>query len=191
MMSMSTDGPAAPTQRPVAETVAALAALYQAERADASSTANTVVGVVSVATAYGTATIAFFGNLVRDAYPVVGALLPVPLWLTVVYLAVMDVRDLERNASINRIEARLLTHAQLGPERVRPTRAADHRWLHGVLYWVGGGGVVALVISYSIYVMVADGRLGWWRLGAGLVYLALLAVAALARVFLGRPPGTA
>jgi hypothetical protein len=96
------------------------------------------------------------------------------------YVTIMLATAIVRTKSIVTIEARLLRHIRVAPESLigntatyRITDPRKSHWALGAVSVISQGGTLLLVVAYSLYVLVLDGRLAWWRILPGAAYLAL------------------
>lgn len=160
--------------------IAVLLAIYQADRADNASTLSSAFALIGIGAAYVTGTVAFFGSIVHTLPAAVVACLPLPLWLMASYVTIMLASAIVRTRSIVTIEARLLRHVHIAPEYPIGSTAANmitdprkSHWALGVVSVISQGGTLLLVAAYSLYVLVLDGRLAWWRVPPSAAYLAL------------------
>jgi len=172
-MTHSTDSPAAATRpRHSNLSVAALAALYQGEKTDASYVFNTAMVMMGIAVAYLVGAIPFVDKL---SYGPIGApsatvphawayllLLPIPLWLVVAFHSLITLNAMSHGISVTLIETELFgitgMEARGVPRDMIGSAAGDKimditrsALVHRVVTFVVYGGVGVFVIGFTGY----------------------------------------
>jgi hypothetical protein len=85
--------------------IAALAAIYQCERADASHGFNTGIEMARVSVVYAIAAILFMSNISHGSIPfVLLLLLPIPLWIIATFHSLMTLKTMSNGISVRIIE---------------------------------------------------------------------------------------
>jgi hypothetical protein len=180
--------------------VAALAALYQGEKTDASYIFNTAMAMMGIAVTYVVGAIAFLGNPNRGAIPwLFLLLLPVPLWLIVAFHSLITLNAMSHGISVKIIEDALFEASELRVRRDLVGSAAgdkimdimQEKLVHKLTTVVVYAGVGCLVIGFTIYALhSARGGVGngfVWVL-AIVAYSLLLIMVALSWFVGLRPP---
>jgi hypothetical protein len=146
--------------------VAALAALYQGEKTDASYVFNTAMVMMGVAVAYLVGAIPFVGNL---SHGPIGwlfvLLLPIPLWLVVAFHSLITLNAMSHGISVRIIEDKLFLLSGLREEVDRElvgSAAGDEimditksTWAHKLTTLVVYAGVGSLVVGFTAYALHA------------------------------------
>ena len=171
--------------------IAALAALYQGEKTDASYLFNTAMAMMGIAVSYVVGAIAFLGNPSRGPMPwLFLLLLPIPLWLIVAFHSLMTLNALSHGISVRIIEDALFDASELQVDRGLVGSAAgdkimditQEKVVHKVTTVVVYAGVAGLVIGFTVYALysaqgiVKDDLV--WILAIGAYSLLLIMVAA-------------
>jgi hypothetical protein len=167
--------------------IVALATIYAADRADQAATTNNAVALLGAGIAYATATLAFFDQIVSSLSSMLVALLGLPLWMVVLYHALLVGVSMGRTASIRILEQALLGRTTLAGQQavpvgygaveqvLNPFRASWSHKVASVITYLGTG---LVAIGYTAYILTQDERL---RSPQGLV--AALAYALLAALW--------
>jgi hypothetical protein len=171
--------------------IAALAALYQGEKTDASYLFNTAMAMMGIAVSYVVGAIAFLGNPSRGPMPwLFLLLLPIPLWLIVAFHSLMTLNAMSHGISVRIIEDALFDASELRVDRGLVGSAAgdkimditQEKVVHKVTTFVVYAGVAGLVIGFTVYALysaqgiVKDDLV--WILAIGAYSLLLIMVAA-------------
>jgi hypothetical protein len=170
---------------------AALGALYQSEKADASSIFTIAMSMMGVAAAYVIGALAFSDKYGTDSMPwVVVVLLPFPLWLVASFHSLITLNTMRRALSIQIIEVRLCDVAGLSPddqelvgnktnEKIMDIREAP--WSNKVAIMFTYGGVALAIVAFTAFVIARSwGQVALaWSITQILLYLGLVAVVAL------------
>ena len=171
--------------------IAALAALYQGEKTDASSLFNTAMAMMGIAVSYVVGAIAFLGNPGHGPMPwPFLLLLPIPLWLIAAFHSLMTLTAMRHGISVRIIEDELFDASDLRADRCLVGSAAGDKIMdftqekvaHKVTTVVVYGGVAVLVIGFTVYALysaqgiVKDNLV--WILAIGAYSLLLIMVAA-------------
>jgi hypothetical protein len=171
--------------------IAALAALYQGEKTDASYLFNTAMAMMGIAVSYVVGAIAFLGNPSRGPMPwLFLLLLPIPLWLIVAFHSLMTLNAMSHGISVRIIEDALFDASELRVDRCLVGSAAgdkimditQEKVVHKVTTVVVYAGVACLVIGFTVYALysaqgiVKDDLV--WILAIGAYSLLLIMVAA-------------
>jgi hypothetical protein len=171
--------------------IAALAALYQGEKIDASYLFNTAMAMMGIAVSYVVGAIAFLGNPSRGPMPwLFLLLLPIPLWLIVAFHSLMTLNAMSHGISVRIIEDALFDASELRVDRCLVGSAAgdkimditQEKVVHKVTTFVVYAGVAGLVIGFTVYALysaqgiVKDDLV--WILAIGAYSLLLIMVAA-------------
>jgi len=173
------------------DTSGALGALYQSEKADASSISNVAMAMMGIAATYVIGAISLVDKYGSDSFPwIVAVLLPAPLWIVAAYHSLIALTGMSRSRSVQTIETALLKLSGI-PEEERDgigTKAGDkimdiqhskpaHRVATAFVY----AGVAMSVVGYTLFAIVRS----WEHLGLtarmaapAFYVLALLIVAA-------------
>src|SRR5205814_8417463 len=110
--------PKPPSPEPANDPLAALAALYQGEKTDASYVFNTAMVMMGVAVAYLVGAVPFVGSL---GHTPIGwlflLLLPVPLWLIAAFHSLMTLNAMSHGISVRIIEDALFEASKLQANR--------------------------------------------------------------------------
>jgi hypothetical protein len=142
--------------------IAALAALYQGEKTDASSIFNTAMAMMGVAVAYLVFAIPFVGNLSRGPIPgIFLILLPVPLWIIIAFHSLITLNAMSHGVSVRIIEDALFEASELRVERDLVGSAAGDKIMdvkvskpaHKLTTRFVYVGVGLLVIGFTIYAL--------------------------------------
>jgi hypothetical protein len=173
------------------DTSGALGALYQSEKADASSISNVAMAMMGIAATYVIGAISLVDKYGTDAFPwIVVVLLPAPLWLVAAYHSLIALTGMCRSRSVQIIEDKLfdLSGIPQGRRGSIGTMSGDqimdiqhskpaHRVATSFVY----AGVAMAVIGYTLFAIVRS----WEHLGSttrmlapAFYVLALLVVAA-------------
>ena len=168
--------------------VAALAAIYTADRTDHTVSINNSIALLAAGVGYATATLAFFDRITEAVAPLVLTLLPLPMWMVALYHTLLTSASMSRSVSIRTVESALLAKTTI------PTQAASHighsaveqtlnlfhaRWPHKIASMVAYGGVGFVAAAYTGYVLSQDVRLpcaGIVAGAGGYLFLAALLV---------------
>lgn len=170
--------------------VAALGSMYQAERSENVTLLNINIALLGAVLAYAAASVAFLDKVPQ--LPRLGAaLVPIPLWLGMLYSTLLVALQGRRGASAMAIENVLFKQtgipsntrdrigSRAGEYVVNPTVAPwAYRLLLGVVYVVPWG----LVGLYTTYMLKTYVKAGVTLYGAAAGYALLLAVAIAAYV---------
>jgi hypothetical protein len=157
--------------------IAALAALYQGEKTDASYVFNTAMAMMGVAVAYLIGAIPFVGSLRHGPIGwLFVLLLPVPLWLVVAFHSLITLNAMSHGISVRIIENALFEVSELRVKRDLVGSAAGDKIMditqakaaHKVTTVVVYGGVGFLVFGFTAYALYsANGALkddlAWFR----------------------------
>jgi hypothetical protein len=158
--------------------VAALAALYQGEKTDASNIFNTAMAMMGIAVAYLIGAIPFVTSLSHGPMGwLFVLLLPMPLWLVVAFHSLITLNAMSHGISVRILENRLFVLSELtrlvksedeklkskGERLLRQwvgSAAGDRimditqaSWIHGVITSVVYGGVFLLVAGFTLYAL--------------------------------------
>jgi len=171
--------------------IAALAALYQGEKTDASYLFNTAMAMMGIAVSYVVGAIAFLGTPSRGPMPwLFLLLLPIPLWLIVAFHSLMTLNAMSHGISVRIIEDALFDASELRVDRCLVGSAAgdkimditQEKVIHKVTTVVVYAGVAGLVIGFTVYALYsAQGIVKndlVWILAIGAYSLLLIVVAA-------------
>ena len=148
--------------------IAALAALYQGEKTDASYLFNTAMAMMGIAVSYVVGAIAFLGTPSRGPMPwLFLLLLPIPLWLIVAFHSLMTLNAMSHGISVRIIEDALFDASELGVDRGLVGSAAgdkimditQEKVVHKVTTFVVYAGVAGLVIGFTVYALYASEEL--------------------------------
>jgi hypothetical protein len=167
--------------------VGALAALYQAERADISNILGQALVLVSISVAYIGTIIAILvsGN---DAFEGgLGMWLPLPVWIAISFNVILNALVFAHNVSAKKLERDLTSIAGYTPEEARiigvqaGTKVSDlkSQLLSRDRYPLAGAtivsyfGVLAVVLAFTIYCLISTAEHGWGWIGASIIYLAI------------------
>lgn len=171
--------------------IAALSALYQGEKTDASYLFNTAMAMMGIAVSYVVGAIAFLGNPGRGPMPwLLLLLVPIPLWLIVAFHSLMTLNAMSHGISVRIIEDALFDASELRVDRSLVGSAAgdkimditQEKAVHKVTTFVVYAGVAFLVIGFTVYALhsargiVMDDLI--WILAIGGYSLLLIMVAA-------------
>lgn len=142
--------------------VAALSALYQGEKTDASAIFNTAMTMMGVAGAYLIGAIPFVRKISEGPLP--GPfllLLPFPLWLIIAFHSLITLNAMSHGVSVKIIEDSLFATSGLGKHAKRDlvgSASADKimditlaKPIHKSTMIFVYGGLAALVIMFTIY----------------------------------------
>lgn len=164
----------------------ALTAIYLADRSDYSAGLGNAVAILGAGIAYATATLAFFDQISSTLAPLLVALLPFPLWMVVLYHALLGVAAMARGASITTLERMILARTRLAEpvaQRLgfRATfvifNVAHSAWPHRIASLITYSGTGLVTVGYTAYVLgrsgLFDHRWLWWPAG-GYVGLSLV-----------------
>jgi hypothetical protein len=152
----------------------ALTAVYLADRADHAAGLTNAVAVLGAGIAYATATLAFFEQILSSLKPALIALLPFPLWMVLLYHALIAAAAMTRSASIRALEREIMTRTRFSEQIAARTgfRVANmtfnvtqsslpHKLSSIISY--SGTGLVA--VGYTIYVLSQNSGVAWpWGL---------------------------
>jgi hypothetical protein len=143
--------------------IAALSALYQGEKTDASYVFNTAMVMMGVAVAYLVGAIPFVGNLSHGPSAwLFLLLLPIPLWLIVAFHSLMTLNAMSHGISVRIIENALFEASGLpvGERDLVGSAAGDKimditqsKAVHAVTTVVVYVGVACLVIGFTVYAL--------------------------------------
>jgi hypothetical protein len=142
--------------------IAALAALYQGEKTDASYVLNTAMVMMGVAVAYLIGAIPFVGNLRNGPFAwLFLVLLPIPLWLIVAFHSLMTLNAMSHGISVRIIEDALFEASELRARRDLVGSAAGDKIMditqakvvHKATTVVVYLGVACLVIGFTVYAL--------------------------------------
>lgn len=141
--------------------VAALAALYQGEKTDASYVFNTAMAMMGIAVAYLVFALPFVGNLSRDRQWLFLLLIPTPLWLIAAFHSLMTLNAMSHGISVRIIEDALFEASRLQVKRDLVGSAAGDKIMditqakaaHIVTIVVVYAGVAFLVIGFTAYAL--------------------------------------
>jgi hypothetical protein len=159
----------------------ALTAIYTATRSDMSSIMNVSMALLGAGAAYIAATLAFADKFGQDVSWIAVILLPSPLWLVAAFHSLLLSISMSHTVTARYAERRLLTHAEVEPldwhhigleagDRIMNFKRS--RWSHAVMDLIIYGGAAALVVAYSIYMLVkAWPNQTTWAVIFGCVYL--------------------
>ena len=163
-----------------------LNAIYQAERADHSASYATALAMLGSGIAYGSAAVAFFGELAAKLSPLVLTLLPFPLWMIAIYHSLVAAAAMTRGVSLRRLERELLHRARvpeherslLGFAAVDPVfNVLTASWPHRLATFVCYAGIGVVTIGGTAFMLAQNDRLADpVRLATALAYLGLGAV---------------
>lgn len=165
--------------------VAALGSMYQAERSENVTLLNINIALLGAVLAYAAASVAFLDKVPQ--LPRLGAaLVPIPLWIGMLYSTLLVALQGRRGASAMAVENVLFNQTGIPPNTrdrigsrageyvVNPTVAPwAYRLLLGVVYVVPWG----LVGLYTTYMLKTYVKAGVTLYGAAAGYALLLAVA--------------
>jgi hypothetical protein len=143
---------------------AALAALYQGEKTDASYVFNTAMAMMGIAVAYLLGAIPFVTKISEG--PIAWLfllLLPIPLWLVVAFHSLMTLNAMSHGISVRIIEDALFEVSDLRVKRDLVGSAAGDKIMditqanivHKVTTVVVYAGVGCLVIGFTAYTLYA------------------------------------
>ncbi|MFI9010983.1 sensor histidine kinase [Actinosynnema sp. NPDC053489] len=177
--------------------VAALGSMYQAERSENVTLLNINIALLGAVLAYAAASVAFLDKVPQ--LPQLGAaLVPIPLWIGMLYSTLLVALQGRRGASAMAVENVLFEQTGIAPDArdrigsrageyiVNPSVAPwPYRILLGVVYlvpWV-------LVGLYTTYMLVAHVKTGSTLYGSAAAYalLLLVAIAAYIRAYRDKP----
>jgi hypothetical protein len=177
--------------------ISALGSMYQAERAESVTLLNVNIALLGAVLAYAAASVAFLDKI--ETLPrLAAALVPIPLWLGMLYSTLLVALSGKRGASALVIEDELFAYtgvrknvrdrvgSRAGEYIVNPTMAPwPYRVLLGLVYVVPWG----LVILYTVYMLVRYVKAGWMLYATTTMYVLLfvVVVAAYVRAFLDTP----
>ncbi len=144
--------------------VAALVSIYAADRADQAATVNNAMAMLGAGVAYATAILAFYDQIVGQLSGAVVAVLPFPLWMVVLYHAVLAATSMRRSVSIGIIENLLLANVVLhdrdslvGYQAVEQVlNIFRARWPHRVASMITYSGTGFLTVGFTTYVLSQD-----------------------------------
>jgi len=178
--------------------IAALSALYQAERSDGAAMQTANVAVVALAVAYAGATAVFLsGGTSQQTSPWVLAFLPLPLWVIAVFLAVLGCVQGRRALSGMIIERTLVAYSPLTEREINAVGLATTEKIYNALrggtlvkltFFITAGGAYIVSGAYSILMLFqAYNQLSaensmqriWIVVAPGAIYLSLAIVIAL------------
>jgi hypothetical protein len=172
--------------------VAALTALYQAERADNASMFNTILAMLAAGLAYFAGTLALSNNF-GSLGTVAVAVLPAPLWVVTAFHAVLFGAASKRTRSALRLEDKLyeltgmdkVDRDSIGSaagERVHNIKIAP--LAYKIVLVIAYGGSNMLIIMYTAYALVYVARISMGGLAVALVvYVAILAAVGYAWIY--------
>jgi hypothetical protein len=162
----SQDGPKPPPQPPPlrdpAAALAALGALYQGEKTDASYIFNTAMAMMGVAVAYLVGAIGFVGTIRHGPLAwVFLLLLPMPLWIIIAFHSLVTLNAMSHGISVQIIEQELFDASELSAERKRVGSAAGDRIMdinvskvvHKITTVFVYLGIGLLVVGFTYYVL--------------------------------------
>jgi hypothetical protein len=167
--------------------VSAVAALYQSERADASAIMNTSLALVGAGAAYLVGTIALWDKFSLLKGWIV--LLPFPLACVAAFHSLLVASAVTKARSILLLEPRLKIYANidqaeyddigaLASERVMNVQKARH-WAYSASNIITYGGVGAVVVGYTVAIVVQSVKfINWWAIAPVIFYAILLTVVA-------------
>ena len=140
--------------------VAALTALYQAERSDEAAKQTLNAAVVGLALTYAGITLGLINQVPLEQW--IFVLLPAPLWVVAVYLGLFAATQRRRGRSVVVLEHHLLEIAALSP---REREVVGQTALRDVREWrsastpnraslvITFGGELALLLAYTVYMV--------------------------------------
>jgi hypothetical protein len=161
-----------------------LTAVYLADRSDHSASLTNAVAMLGAGIAYATGTLAFFKDITATREPLLIAMLPLPLWMVVLYHALVVVASMIRAASIVALERRILSDSGLPTWFAERTgfkashtavfNLAAAAWPHRLASLISYAGTGLVTVVYSAFVLVRSGFLTRpWLIGAATIYFAL------------------
>jgi hypothetical protein len=181
------------TKRNTDDSVAALAVIYQAERADSTSNMNFSLGLVAAEAAYLVGTSALW-----DKFTLLGgwmAFLPLPLICLVSFQSILLAASATKAVSITRLEKRLKELANvsgrvpeyrtvgfIASERIFNVRIAirSGRWAFAAATLVTYGGALSIIVSYTVVITIKSfDYLQAWGILTAASYLVLLSLVTL------------
>lgn len=154
--------------------VAALAALYQGEKTDASNIFNTAMAMMGIAVAYLIGAIPFVTSLSHGPMGwLFVLLLPMPLWLVVAFHSLITLNAMSHGISVRILENRLFVLSELtrlvkskdendekllrqwigsaAGDRIMDITQAS--FIHDIITSVVYGGVFCLVAGFTLYAL--------------------------------------
>jgi hypothetical protein len=184
--------PETETIKIASDSIAALAALYQGEKTDASYVFNTAMAMMGIAVAYLIGAIPFVGNL---GHGPIGwlflLLLPFPLWLIAAFHSLMTLNAMSHGISVQIIERALfrasglpiaeqdLVGSAAGDKIMDITQSKPAHKLTTVVVY---GGVAFLVIGFTAYALYSAN--GIIKVDASLVHAQVIKIAIAAYLLL-------
>lgn len=151
-----------PTLRDPEAALAALCALYQGEKTDASYIFNTAMAMMGVAVAYLVGTIGFVGTIRNGPLAWVFLLvLPMPLWIIVAFHSLITLNAMSHGVSVQIIEQELFDASELTVRRNLVGSAAGDRIMdlsvsrpiHKITTVYVYLGIGLLVVGFTYYVL--------------------------------------
>ncbi|PPK70403.1 hypothetical protein V5P93_000716 [Actinokineospora auranticolor] len=177
--------------------VAALGSMYQAERSENVSLLNTNIALLGAVLAYAAASVAFLDK-VPQLPRVAAGLVPIPLWVGMLYSTVLVALAGRRGSSALIVEKALFSHTGMDPKKqnqvgskageyiVNPTLAPwPYRIIIAVVYvvpWV----LVGLYTTHLLVTYVRPGTL-FYTMATAYALLLVLVITAYYRAFRDRP----
>jgi hypothetical protein len=145
------------------ENVEALAALYQAEKADTSGMFNASMALMGVGAAYIVGAIGYLSR--QQAHTLPGALValaPAPLWLITAFQSLITLATMMHTIFVGVVEDELIGLSGLKKERVENVGSKgaseimdianrDSHWIHKLTTLFVYGGIVAMVLGFTAY----------------------------------------
>lgn len=142
--------------------IAALAALYQGEKTDASYVFNTAMAMMGIAVAYLVGALQFIDKISQGPMAwLFLLLLPIPVWLIVAFHSLITLNAMTHGISVRLIEDALFDVSKLRVERELVGSAAGdkimdiskskmpHKMITAFVY----GGVALLVVGFTAYAL--------------------------------------
>lgn len=143
------------------ENVAALAALYQAEKADASGMFNSSMALMGVGAAYIVGAIGYLSKQeTHTLSSTLVALAPAPLWLIAAFQSLITLASMMHTIFVEILEDALLADSGLNRDElshVGSRGAAEimdirrSSWAHTITTIFVYGGIFAMVIGFTVY----------------------------------------
>ena len=151
-----------PSAKRTNDPIAALAALYQGEKTDASAIFNTAMAMMGVAVVYLVFALPFVDILRRGPIPgLFLILLPSPLWIIIAFHSLITLTAMRHGGSVRLIENALFEASKLKVKRDMVGSAAgdkimditEAKLIHRLTTYFVYAGVGLLVIGFTIYAL--------------------------------------